>query len=376
LKLGLFQMPLHPAHRPLQETLQENADKILHADELGFHEVWVGEHYSATTEPITAPLIFMASLLSRTKQIKFGTGVIGLPNHHPAIVAAEVALFDHLSNGRLLFGIGPAGLASDFELFGNTDAAVRNERMAESIDIILKIWSQDPPYDIRGKHWQVKITDNIIPSLGVGYLSKPLQKPHPPIAMSAMSPFSESVKTAAMKGWSAMSANFMPEYAVASHWKKFLEGCAVTGREPDGNAWRVARNILVAETDEQALEWALDPKGSNHYYFSYLWDVLKRANYTAVMKPDPKAPDDAYTVEDLIRSMVIYGSSKTVAEKLIDLRRRVGPFGTLLMASMDGSGVNREREWQTMRRLAKEVLPKLDGASPETSSRPGERVAV
>ena len=182
MKLGLFQMPLHPAHRPLQETLHENTDKILHADELGFHEVWVGEHFSATTEPITAPLIFMASLVSRTKQIKFGAGVIGLPNHHPAIVAGEVALFDHLSSGRLLFGIGPAGLASDFELFGNTDHVVRNERMAESIDIILKIWSQDPPYDIRGKHWTVKITDNIVPSLGVGYLSKPLQKPHPPIA--------------------------------------------------------------------------------------------------------------------------------------------------------------------------------------------------
>lgn len=376
MKLGLFQMPLHPSHRSLRETLQENTDKIIHADELGFHEVWVGEHFSATTEPVTAPLIFMASLLARTKQIKFGTGVIGLPNHHPAIVAGEVALFDHLSNGRLLFGIGPAGLASDFELFGNTDAAVRNERMAESIDIILKIWSQDPPYDIKGKHWHIKITENIIPSLGVGYLTKPLQKPHPPIAMSAMSPFSESVKTAAMRGWSAMSANFMPEYAVASHWKKFLEGCAAVGREPDGNAWRLARNIIVAETDEQALEWALDPKGSNHYYFSYLWDVLKRANYTAVMKPDPKASDDEYTVEDLIRSMVIYGSSKTVADKFVDMRDRVGPFGTILMASMDGSGVNREREWESMRRLAKEVLPRIESAVSKSTPREEKRAAA
>ena len=133
---------------------------------------------------------------------------------------------------------------------------------------------------------------------------------------------------------------------------------------------------MVAETDEQALEWALDPRGSNHYYFSYLWDVLKRANYTAVMKPDPKASDDAYTVEDLIRSMVIHGSAKTVSEKIVEMRRRVGPFGTLLMASMDGSGVNRDREWQSMRRLAKEVLPKIESAVSQTEQRPEQRISA
>jgi alkanesulfonate monooxygenase SsuD/methylene tetrahydromethanopterin reductase-like flavin-dependent oxidoreductase (luciferase family) len=279
------------------------------------------------------------------------------------VVAGEAALFDHLSGGRFLFGIGPAGLASDFELFDNSDAAVRNERMAESIDMILQIWSQDPPYDMRGKHWTVKITDNIIPPLGVGFLSKPLQKPHPPIALSAMSPFSESVKLAAVRGWSPISANFIPEYAVASHWKKFLEGCAAVGRKPDGQAWRLARNVMVAETDAQALEWALDPRGSNYYYFFYLWNVLKRANYTVVMKPNPDAADDDYTVEDLIRAMVIYGSAQTVADKIIALRERVGPFGTLPVASMDGSGPNRERELQSMRRLAKEVMPLVASAT-------------
>lgn len=359
MKLGLFQMPLHPAERPFRETLEENGDKIVYADELGFDEAWVGEHFSATTEPISSPMMFMASLLSRTRQIKFATGVVSLPNHHPAIVAAEAAQFDHMSNGRFIFGIGPSGLASDHELFGNVDPTVRNERMAESIDIILKIWSQQPPYDIRGKHWHVKITDAIVPELGVGYLRKPLQQPHPPIAMSAMSPHSSSVKTAALRGWSPISANFCPTYVVESHWAKYVEGCNEAGREPTGLDWRVARNIVVAESDQQALDWVMDEKGGNFYYFKYLWEVLKRANYTVVMKDDPRTPDDSVTIEALIKSMVIYGSSKTVAEKLLAFRERVGPFGTLLMSSMDGSGQNRDREWHTMRRLAQEVLPVL-----------------
>lgn len=362
MKIGLFQMPLHPPHRPMHETIEEDADKIIHADKLGFHEAWVGEHFSATTEPLSSPMMFMASLLRQTKNIVFGTGVVSLPNHHPAIVAAEAAQFDHLSRGRFIFGIGPSGLASDHELFGNVDPVIRGERLMESIDTILKIWAQDPPYDIKGKHWHVKITDAIVPELGVGFLPKPYQKPHPPVAMSAMSPFSSSIKTAVVRGWSPISANFCPEYIVASHWTKYLEGAAEIGREPTGADWRVARNIIVAESDQQALDWAMDPKGSNYYYFKYLWEVLKRANYTSVMKSDPKTPDDAITVEDLVESMVIFGSSKTVAEKLLAFRDRVGPFGTLLMASMDGSGENRHREWETMRRLAAEVLPRLKGA--------------
>jgi len=368
MRLGLFQMPLHPPHRTMQETIQEDADKILHADGLGFDEVWVGEHFSCSTEPLSSPMMFMASLLRQTKNVVFGTGVIGLPNHHPAIVAAEAAQFDHLSRGRFIFGVGPAGLASDHELFGNVDPAIRGQRMAESIDMILKIWTQDPPYDIKGKHWHIKITDAVIPELGVGYLPKTYQKPHPPVAMSAMSPYSDSVKTAAKRGWSPISANFMPEYAVISHWQKYVEGCKEAGREPHGRDWRVARNILVGESDQQALDWALDPKGSNYYYFKYLWEVLKRADYTVVMKPDPKMRDEDVTVEGLITSMLVHGSAKTVAEKILDLRRRSGPFGTLLMASMDGGGANRQREWDTMRRLATEVLPRIRAGAAEAAA--------
>ena len=92
------------------------------ADRLGYDELWMGEHFSATTEPFPSPLMFLAGLVPQTKNLTFGTAVINLPNHHPAIVAGEVAQFDHMSGGRFLFGVGSGGLASDFELF-NIDPA-------------------------------------------------------------------------------------------------------------------------------------------------------------------------------------------------------------------------------------------------------------
>jgi Luciferase-like monooxygenase len=79
MKLGLFGMPLHPPTRPIAETYEEDAERIIHADQVGFDEAWIGEHMSCTTEPIAAPMMFLASLIHRTKNIRFGTGVIAQP---------------------------------------------------------------------------------------------------------------------------------------------------------------------------------------------------------------------------------------------------------------------------------------------------------
>ena len=106
MRLGLFMMPVHPPGRALADTLAEDEEKALYADRLGFDELWLGEHFSATTEPIPAPLMFMAALVPRTKNLTFGTAVLCLPNHHPVKVAAEVAQFDHMSRGRFMLGIG------------------------------------------------------------------------------------------------------------------------------------------------------------------------------------------------------------------------------------------------------------------------------
>jgi alkanesulfonate monooxygenase SsuD/methylene tetrahydromethanopterin reductase-like flavin-dependent oxidoreductase (luciferase family) len=359
MKIGLFGMPLHPPERPRTEGLAEDAERIILADKLGYEEAFIGEHISCTTEPIPAPMMFLASLIHRTERIKLGTGVVALPNHHPAVVAAEAAMFDHLSNGRFLFGIGPGGLASDMELFDVLDGAERNEKMMESIDIILDLWRSDPPYAVKTKHYEFGIDATVIPELGVGTIGKPLQSPHPPILATAMSPFSGSVKTAVERGWAPMSANFCPQFVIASHWKKYVEGCETIGREPTGDEWRVSRNMVIASTDSEARDRVFDPEGSNYYYFSYLWAVLKAANYTAVMKQDPSTPDDALTVDDLIESMVIYGSPDTVTEKLQAFRESTGPFGTLLLSMMDGSGKNDARERETMTLLAREVAPRF-----------------
>ena len=126
MKLGLFFMPLTRPGQEIGEAMEEARRKALFLDETGVDEFWLGEHFSASTEPIPSAMMFFANLLPQTKNLSFGTAVINIPNHNPVIVAAECAQFDHMSKGRFMLGIGPGGLISDFELFKNPDVHARN----------------------------------------------------------------------------------------------------------------------------------------------------------------------------------------------------------------------------------------------------------
>jgi hypothetical protein len=152
----------------------------------------------------------------------------------------------------------------------------------------------------------------------------------------------------------------LPESTVINHWQRYVGGCDAVGIKPTGKEWSVARNMLIADSDAQAKDWLLDPAGSDFYYFDYLWEVLKVANYTAVIKPISPMDHKDVTVGSIVKTSVIYGSRKAVIDKIISLRERSGPWNTLLKAAMDGSGKNRERERLTMRRLAEDVLPVIN----------------
>ena len=285
--------------------------------------------------------------------------MICLPNHHPVKVAAEVAQFDHMSRGRFMLGIGPGGLFSDFELFGNADRGVRARKAMESIGIIQRIWAQDPPYDIAGEFWTVRIKDAIIPELGIGFMPKPYRKAGPPISMSVSSRNSPTARVAGQQGWGIISGNNVPTSAIASHWQIYGKACADAGRPARGENWRVARNVMVAPSDAEARDRVFGERGSNRYFYTYMREVLSRVGLLSALKPRPEMSDDEATVDAITEGCVIYGSAKTMLDKLVAFRDAVGPFGTLLMTGLDWSGPNAAWERDSMRLLAQEVMPKF-----------------
>src|ERR687891_3020653 len=269
MELGFFTMPIHPPGRPLAETLEEDRELVLLAEKLGFSEGYIGEHITDAAENIPSSLIFIAWLLRDTKRIKLGTGTVNLPNHHPAMVAAEVAMVDHMSKGRFIFGISPGGLLSDAEAFGNLDKD-RTAMFVEAIDHVLAIWSGEPPYNLRGEHWNISTERTLIADLGQGFMAKPFQRPHPPIVVTAVAPFSKGVTEAAARGWEPISANFLLPKWVRSHWPKYVEGCEKAGRPAEPKNWRVAKRIFVADDLATGKRYATPPGGPYYGYYKTL----------------------------------------------------------------------------------------------------------
>jgi alkanesulfonate monooxygenase SsuD/methylene tetrahydromethanopterin reductase-like flavin-dependent oxidoreductase (luciferase family) len=360
MKLGYFMMPLHHIDRDYHETLQEDIEAIVLADELGYSEAWVGEHYSSAVEQITSPLMFHANLINRTKQIKFATGVMCLPQYHPAVQAGQAAMFDHLSEGRFIMGVGPGGLLSDFELFGVLEKD-RMEMMEESLDMILELWSTDPPYKMHGKHWNIEMKEWTHHDIKLGYVPKPLQQPHPPIAMSAMSPSSSSLTFAGQRGYIPVSANFIAPWSVKTHWPAYCAGASSAGLTADPNEWHVARSIFVADTDAEAEEFVKTSGGAYDYYYDYLFKIFDRSGFKGPFVTNQGDDPESLTPTAVRDACVIYGSPETVAQKIIDFKDAVGDFGTLLYAAHDWA--DKAAMKKSMRLMAEHVMPMVNKES-------------
>jgi alkanesulfonate monooxygenase SsuD/methylene tetrahydromethanopterin reductase-like flavin-dependent oxidoreductase (luciferase family) len=360
MKLGMFMMPLHPHTRNAWETLAEDREAILLADRLGFCEALVGEHVTDLSENITSCLMFLASVAHDTKQIVLGSGTINMPNTHPAAVAAQVAMLDHMLKGRFMLGISPGGLMSDAEAFGNYQKD-RNAIFLESIDMVLEIWRREGPYDLKGEHFSVTTGRTMIPEIGQGTILKPFQKPHPPIVVTAVAPHSKGVAEAAKRGWKPISANFLLPEWVASHWPQYVEGCRAAGLEAKPADWRVAKSIFVADDEATAKRYGLGLEGPYQFYFKQL--VRKLVGFGGrgnLFKLDQAQPDSEITPDSVTRKLVIAGTVNSVVDQILAFREKTGDFGTLYYACQDW--VDPALGRRSMELMAEQVMPRVNAA--------------
>src|SRR5579872_7120596 len=134
MEFGYFSMPSHPPERGLKAGHDWDLQTLRWLDELGYSEAWIGEHHTAPWEPHPAPDLLIAQALLQTKRIRIGPGGFLLPYHHPVELANRVAMLDHLSEGRLNFGVAASGLASDWAMFRvDGNAGVHREMTREAL---------------------------------------------------------------------------------------------------------------------------------------------------------------------------------------------------------------------------------------------------
>ncbi len=362
MRLGYFSMPLHPLGRTWQDTLREDREAVLLADQLGFHDAFIGEHLTDVHENITNSLVFLATLIQETSQIRLGTGTTNLSQQHPVLVAANSAMFDHLSDGRFILGVSPGALATDAEALGLLDED-RNAIFAEAVDVITAIWEGEPPYDITspGGRFTVSTARSMDLDLGVGVLPKPLQQPRPEIVGTVVAPFSKGVVAMGSKDFHPLSANFLLPQWVATHWPKYVEGKESVGAVADPADWRIARTVFVADDAETARRYAVDdPDSPYRFYYGQMLKKMRKLGRLALFKTHRDQPDEEITLEGVLESLVVHGTPAQVAEQLLDLREQVGPFGELVYAGLDW--VDPALARRSMELMATKVVPEMEAA--------------
>ena len=112
MRFGIFIAPFHPLGENPHLALRRDLELVEWLDQLGYDEAWIGEHHSAGYEIIASPELFIAAAAERTRHIRLGTGVSSLPYHHPLMLADRIIQLDHMTRGRVMFGVGPGALPS------------------------------------------------------------------------------------------------------------------------------------------------------------------------------------------------------------------------------------------------------------------------
>jgi alkanesulfonate monooxygenase SsuD/methylene tetrahydromethanopterin reductase-like flavin-dependent oxidoreductase (luciferase family) len=363
IRHGMFIMPFHDPAKPLGQCYDEDLELIVRAEELGFGEFWIGEHHTMKYENIVMPEIFIARALGETRRIRMGPAPVCLNQHHPAHVASRLAFLDHLSKGRLNLCFGAGSVSADQELYG---AEPKNAAamVDEAIDVILRLWSTEPPYELEGKFWTICLKKSVDAETGIGYIHKPLQQPHPPIAVPGTSRNSPSMRTAGQLGFQPFSHSLIPGNVVADNWKTYESAARESGRQPRREDWKVARAIFLADSTQEARRRARSNSlGRNFEYIGRLFD---KGPGRKVYKRDLDLSDADCNLDYLMGEQIIAGSPDEVLRRLLLLIEEIGPFGTLVLMSYDWDD---KKSWlHSMELFARELMPALNKAVCGTAS--------
>ena len=348
MEFGIFhQFPALPG-RTEREAFAEGFEQIYAAERWGLDAIWLAElHFDPQRSVLSAPLSIAAAVGARTERIKIGIAVQVLPLCHPLRIAEEAATVDHITGGRLIFGVGRSGLPRTYEDYGVSYPESR-DRFAEVLDIIELAWSQ-PNFSYDGRYYSFK---------NITIAPKPLQTPYPPIRIAAASP--DTYPAVGERGLPIFInarygsfAEFIPEI------EKYREAYATAGHEGRGQVYlRVP--IYVAETEEQARD---EPRESlMHFYREQaqrLRDSLSRAGTRAIEgRAERLRRIENLTYEEALGGQVLVGTADQVTARLRCLQEELGIDG--ILAELNCGGLIPHQQVMTaLRLLCQEVRPRF-----------------
>ena len=352
MRVGLLNEGSHGPDQTLGERWAEVIGEALVAEEAGFDFWGTGEqHFLKGPASFSSPEVVHGFLAARTERMRFRPMSVNLlPYNHPVRIAEQIATLDVLSGGRAELGGARSNNAWTLEAFGIDAAATRGYR-DEALRLIAAAWTRDP-FSFDGETWQVA-ERTLVP--------RPVQKPHPPIAISATG--IDSHRDAGRIGIGVMTGNTSAgwEYAQAcvdAYKQAITTADPITGHLND-SLGIFSTAVCCAPTRAQARREA--------QHVAFEWMELMVKIYTRLSE---KSDDYAYLgnirkVEDRIHDIdYLIECSPYITmgtpEDFVERGRRLFEMGAdEWILRVDG--MSHEAHVRTLRLLGDEVLPELQG---------------
>ena len=349
LRFGIFLAPFHPVGQNPTLALERDLDLLEHLDSLGFDEAWIGEHHSAGYEIIASPEVFIAAASQRTKHLKLGTGVSSLPYHQPLMLADRMVLLDHLTRGRVMFGVGPGALPSDAFMMG-IEVARQRDMMEESFEAILALLDGEKPVSISTDWFTLK---------DARLQLRPYSDPCFEIAVAAqVSPSGPRLAGRFGKSLLSIGATSQGGFDIlGSHWNVMEERAAEFGTQVDRRSWRLVGPMHIADTKEQAYE-------------DVQFGLPQWVDYFQRVAALPLGPDTT-DVTEMADAMNASGFAVigTVDDAIAQIQRLIdqsGGFGTFLTMAQEWA--DRPAMWRSYELMARYVFPHFQGSAEQTTA--------
>jgi len=312
LQHGLFIAPYHDVDESPTIGLRRDLEIVEWVDKLGFAEAWFGEHHSTGWETIGSPELMIAAAAERTSRIRLGTGVVSMPYHNPLMVANRILQLDHMTMGRVMFGMGPGLLPTDADMLGVPVKSTR-EKLTEVAEIIVPLL-QGEEVTCEGSWFTLnKARTHLLP----------YTRPHPEIAVaSAITPSGGMLAGKHGFGMLCVAATETAGFDVLDeNWKIANQVAAEHGKTMDPAKLRLVVPMHIAKTREQARADVAEGLASWVEYFDRV--------APAGMRGMSDAGDPAELLVNAGRAVI--GTPDDAIVMIVKLQAKQGEFGVLLL---------------------------------------------
>jgi len=347
-EFGIFHEFSRYAGQTDAEAFAQSFAQVDAAERWGLDVVWLAElHFLPERSVVSAPLVVASAIAARTRRLKIGIAVQVLPLCHPLRLAEEVATLDHISQGRLIFGVGRSGFPRTYEAYGVSYAESR-ERFAEVFEILKRAWS-DERFSFEGSFYKFR---------NITLVPRPLQQPYPPLRIAATSPDTyPAIGAMGLPIFVAVRLGTIEE--LGPNIAAYREAYKAAGHAGQGQVYlRVP--IYVGETEASA---RADPEHSIMPFYRTLGaqieDSATRAGARAIEQRAERGQAlQTIGYEDVLRDKVIVGTPDTVTKRLQELIRKLGLNGVLAELNCGGLVAN-EKVMRSLQLMCEEVAPRF-----------------